>query len=86
MLQQFQGHSITHRIAMGLHLGRKVLTLKTIPLREEEEFGTKMCQCRLNNLFDSVRHGRPSRMGCDNLQSAGLEPVFWRLVCLVQLS
>ncbi len=39
-LQQLQGHSITYRIAMGPHAGRKVLTLQTIPAREEEEYGT----------------------------------------------
>ncbi|MFK8083527.1 MAG: hypothetical protein AB8B97_24870, partial [Granulosicoccus sp.] len=39
-LQQLQGHSITYRIAMGPHAGRKVLTLQTIPAREEEEHGT----------------------------------------------
>ncbi len=39
-LQQLQGHSITYRIAMGPQAGRKVLTLQTIPAREEEEYGT----------------------------------------------
>ena len=29
-IQQLQGHSITYRIAMGPHAGRKVLTLQTI--------------------------------------------------------
>ena len=29
-MQQLQGHSITYRIAMGLHAGRKVLTLQTV--------------------------------------------------------
>lgn len=33
--------SITNRIAMGPHAGRKVLTLQTIPAREEEEYGTE---------------------------------------------
>jgi len=39
-LQQLQGHSITYRIAMGPHMGRKVLTLQTIPAGEEEYYGT----------------------------------------------
>jgi hypothetical protein len=32
-------HSITCRRAMGPQAGRKVLTLQTIPAREEDEFG-----------------------------------------------
>jgi molybdate transport repressor ModE-like protein len=39
-MQQLQGHSITYRIAMGPQAGRKVLTLQTIPAREEE-YGTE---------------------------------------------
>ena len=32
-LSQLQGHSIAYRIAMGLHQGRKVLTLQSLPPR-----------------------------------------------------
>ena len=39
-MQQLQGHSITYRIAMGPHAGRKVFTLQTIPAWEEDDFGT----------------------------------------------
>ena len=39
-MQQLQGHSITYRIAMGPHAGRKVLTLQTIPAWEEDDYGT----------------------------------------------
>ena len=39
-IQQLQGHSITYRIAMGPHAGRKVLTLQTIPAWEEDDYGT----------------------------------------------
>ena len=39
-LQQLQDHSITYLIAMVALAGRKVLTLRTIPAREEEKYGT----------------------------------------------
>ena len=39
-LQQLQGHSITYRIAMGPQVGRKVLTVQTIPAWEEDDCGT----------------------------------------------
>ena len=39
-MQLLQGHSITYRIAMGPHAGRKVFTLQTIPAWEEDDFGT----------------------------------------------
>jgi hypothetical protein len=39
-MPQLQGHSITYRIAMGPHAGRKVLTLQTIPAWEEDDYGT----------------------------------------------
>ena len=39
-MQQLQGHSITYRIAMGPHAGRKVFTLQTILAWEEDDFGT----------------------------------------------
>jgi hypothetical protein len=39
-MQQLQGRSITYRIAMGPHAGRKVLTLQTTPASEEDDYGT----------------------------------------------
>jgi len=38
-MSQLQGHSITYRIAVGPHQGRKVFTLQTLPC-SEEPFGT----------------------------------------------
>ena len=34
-MNQLQGHSITYRIAVGPHQGRKVFTLQTLPGAEE---------------------------------------------------
>jgi hypothetical protein len=34
-MNQLQGHSITYRIAVGPHQGRKVFTLQTLPGTEE---------------------------------------------------
>ena len=56
-MQQLQGHSITYRIAMGPHAGRKVFTLQTIPAWEEDDFGT----CLLYT-SPSPRDKRQSRM------------------------
>jgi len=36
-LQQVHGHSITYRIAVGPHQGRKVFTLQTVLPREEDD-------------------------------------------------
>jgi len=34
-MNQLQGHSITYRIAVGPHQGRKVFTLQTLPGTQE---------------------------------------------------
>ncbi len=34
------GHSITYRIAVGPHRGRKVFTLQTLPICDEEDWAT----------------------------------------------
>lgn len=39
-LQQLQGHSIRYRIAMGAQVGRKVLTVQTIPAWQEDDYGS----------------------------------------------
>lgn len=36
-MQQLLGHSITYRVAVGAHQGKKVFTLKTVPAVEEDE-------------------------------------------------
>jgi len=36
-MNQIQGHSITYRIAVGPHQGRKVFTLQTLPERDADE-------------------------------------------------
>ena len=38
-LDELRGHSITYRIALGPHAGRKALTLQTLPSRGEFEQG-----------------------------------------------
>ena len=35
ILDELRGHSITYRIALGPHAGRKALTLQTLPSRGE---------------------------------------------------
>jgi hypothetical protein len=39
-MQQLYGHSITYRIAIGPHQGRKVFTLQSLPPREEPNAGS----------------------------------------------
>ena len=39
ILSRLQGDSITYRIAIGPHRGRKVFTLQTMPSWEEDDFG-----------------------------------------------
>lgn len=36
-LHQLLGHSITYRISVGPHQGRKVFTLQTLPARDPDE-------------------------------------------------
>ena len=39
-MDQLRGHSITYRIAIGIHQGRKVFTLQTVPASDlNEQFG-----------------------------------------------
>jgi len=39
-MQQLYGHSITYRIALGPHQGRKVFTLQSLPPIEEPKTGS----------------------------------------------
>lgn len=51
-MNQLQGHSITYRIAIGAHRGRKVFTLQTIPSIDEDE----LCGTQLGNVSGFSLH------------------------------
>jgi len=51
-MTQFQGHSITYRIAVGPQQGRKVFTLQTIPSWEDGDYGSS----QVGNIASSSLH------------------------------